>query len=85
VDAILAHQRPNLRDIVLQAGAFDAELLIEERGLLIPLVASRRQDDLVLEHFSPAVEDRSDLAFAILVPREPDVLRLYDGIGFTGI
>jgi len=84
MDAILAHQRPNLRDIVLQAGAFDAELFIEERALSIPLVASRCQDDLVLEHFSAAVEDGSDLQLAVLVPGEADVLRFYDRIVFKG-
>jgi hypothetical protein len=85
MDTILAHQRPNLRDIVFQIVALDAEGFIEERALLIPLVASRHWDNLVLKYFSPTVEDSSDRQFAVLIPGEPDVLRFYNVILFIGI
>ena len=61
MDAIVAHQRPNLRDIVFQPCALGTEPFIKERALMIPLLASRRQDDIVLEHFGPAVKYGSDL------------------------
>jgi hypothetical protein len=85
IDAIIAHQGPNLRNIVFQADALPAEPFIEERALTIALVAPRHQDDLVLEHLSPTIEDGPDLELSLLLPGKTKVLRLYDRVGLTGI